>query len=224
MKKNIVGILLFTVVIFTSNLVKAQPAEAPAQQSAPIPLEIFLGTDGWTSQLIIDKKLAAGSKFGFFGLSYLKADYDNAEFLRESINLAFLKYDLFKGVSLLSGAVFNSHWGFRPYAGAQYAYHSKNFMGVINSGFHLTETQNFESLAIVEYRPPIKGAWSLYTHIQGIYSQNTEISKHDRSFLYSRLGLSYKSFSFGAAFNYDCYGPTKIEDQQWGIFISTVLK
>ena len=142
MKKNIFSLILFTFAIFTSIGVYAQPGEAPTHQSAPIPLEIVLSGDGWSSQMIIDKKFAPQSKFGFFGLSYLKADYDNDDFLRESINLAFLKYDIYKGVSLLSGAIMNSQWGFRPYAGGQYGYHCKTFMGVINSGFHLTETQN----------------------------------------------------------------------------------
>ena len=226
MKKYCVEMLLVIVAVFMSNLLYAQPDEANAHQSAPIPLEIFLGSDGWTSQLIIDKKFAPDSKFGFFGLSYLKADYDNDQFLRESINLAFLKYDLFKGINLLSGAAFNSNWGFRPYVGGQYGYHSRNFMGVVNSGFQLTETKNFESLAIAEYRPALKGAWSLYTHVQGLYSRNTEVGEHDRSFLYSRLGLSYKTFSFGCALNYDWYGygPMKIENHQFGIFVSTVLR
>ena len=225
MKRNIIGLLLFAVVSLFSAQVYAQPGETPAPQSAPIPMEIFLGPDGWTSQFIIDRKFTAESKFGFFGLSYLKADYDNAEFLRESINLAFLKYDLFKGVNILSGAVFNSQFGFRPYVGGQYAYHSRNFTGVVNTGFHLTETKNFESLAIAEYHPAIKGAWSLYTHVQGLYSQNTKIGEHDRSFLYSRLGLSYKTFSFGCALNYDWYGygQMKIESHQFGIFVGALL-
>ncbi|WP_346858355.1 hypothetical protein [uncultured Draconibacterium sp.] len=224
MKRNIFRLLLVTFAVLASFGVYAQSGEAPAQQSAPIPLEIVLSGDGWNSQMIIDKKFTPESKFGFFGLSYLKADYDNDEFLRESINLAFLKYDVFKGISLLSGAIFNSHWGFRPYAGAQYGYHSKTFMGVINSGFHLTETQNFETLAIVEYRPPIKGAWSVYSRVQGLYSQNSEISKHDRSHFYARLGASYKTFSFGGAYNYDCYGPHKITDNQFGIFLGVLLQ
>lgn len=224
MKKNLVILLLLAVAIFTSARGYAQQDEAPAHQSAPIPLELVFSADGWTSQMIIDKKFAPQSKFGFFGLSYLKADYDNDEFLRESINLAFLKYDVYKGVSLVSGAIMNSQWGFRPYAGAQYGYHSRTFMGVISSGFHLTETQNFESLAIVEYRPQIKGAWSLYTRAQGLYSYNSEIDAHDRSHFYARLGLSYKTFSFGAAYNYDCYGPHKLTDNQFGIFLSALLR
>lgn len=224
MKTNIVNMLLLTVAVFISNWGYAQPDEAKAHQSAPIPLEIFMGTDGWTSQMIIDKKFAPGSKFGLFALSYLRADYENDDFLNESINMALLKYDLFKDVSVLSGAVFNSQWGFRPYAGAQYGYHSRTFMGVLNSGFQLTETQNFETLAIVEYRPPLKGAWSLYTRAQGLYSQNTEIGKHDRSHFYARLGVSHNTFSFGCAYNYDCYGPTKLTENQFGIFVNTLLK
>ena len=227
MNKNKFKIVVSVVaVIFSSTFTYAQENAVGAHQSAPVPLEIFLGSDGWTSQLIIDKKFAPNSKFGFFGLSYLKADYDNDEFLRESINLAFLKYDLFKGINLLSGAAFNSNWGFRPYVGGQYGYHSKNFMGVVNSGFQLTETKNFESLAIAEYHPPIKGAWSLYTHIQGLYSQNTEVGEHDRSFLYSRLGLSYKTFSFGLALNYDWYGygAMKVDEHQFGIFVNALLQ
>ncbi|WP_321344417.1 hypothetical protein [uncultured Draconibacterium sp.] len=224
MKRKIFSLLLFTFAVLNSIGVYAQPGEAPAPKSAPIPLEIVLGGDGWVSQMIIDKKFAPESKFGFFGLSYLKADYDNAEFLRESINLAFLKYDIFKGVSLMSGAIMNSQWGFRPYAGAQYGYHSRTFMGVVNSGFHLTETKNFESLAILEYRPPIKGAWSLYSRAQGLYSYNSEIDAHDRSHFYARLGVSYKNYSFGGAYNYDCYGPHKITNNQFGIFLGVLLQ
>lgn len=223
MKKNFAIILLVTAAFFTTTRLSAQEV-GHAPQTAPIPLEVVFSGDGWTSQMIIDKKFAPNSKFGLFALSYLKANYDNDDYLRESINLAFLKYDIVKNVSLLSGALFNSHWGFRPYAGVQYGYHSKTFMGVVNSGFHLTETQNSESLAIVEYRPAIKGAWSLYTHIQGLYSYNTEIEKHDRSHFYTRLGVSYKTFSFGGAFNYDCYGPQKMKENQFGIFISTLLQ
>ena len=174
--------------------------------------------------MIIDKKFAPESKFGFFGLSYLKADYKNEDFLKESVNLALLKYDLYKGISVFSGALFNSQFGFRPYAGAQYTYHSRNFMGVLNSGFHLTETNNFESLAIAEYRPAINNTWSLYTRLQGIYSYIIDVGKHDRSYVYARLGLSYKTYSFGFAYNYDCYGPTKIEQDQFGIFLSALLR
>nr|WP_321412335.1 hypothetical protein [uncultured Carboxylicivirga sp.] len=215
--------ILIMVLILLVSQVKAQNNEAGNHPPSPIPIEVFMGSESWTSQIVMDKKFHGSNKFGFFGLSYLKANYDNDQFLQESTNLAMLKYDVLKRFSVLSGAMFNSHWGFRPYAGAQYAYHSKIFMGFVNSGFHLTETKNFETIAMLEYRPVIKDQWSLYTRAQGMYSQNTVDSMHDRSHFYGRVGVSYKAFSFGAAYNYDCYGPNKITDNQFGVFISTLL-
>ncbi len=213
------------IAIFVTNAIFAQQEESPIQKPAPIPLEVFFGEEGWTSQLVIDKKFGQDSKLGFFGLTYIHANYDNDEYLRESINLSVLKYDVFNNVSVLAGSLFNSHWGFRPYAGAQYAYHSKTFMGMLNSGFHLTETRNFETIAMLEYRPVIKKEWSLYSRVQGMYSQNTLIGEHDRSHMYGRLGVSYKTFTFGAALNYDWYGygAMKIEEGQLGLFVSTLL-
>ena len=224
MKKHSVRILI--IAILTSITVRWSCAqeEAPVNHSAPIPLEVTFSDRGWTSQLIIDKNLATHSKFGFFSLSYLRANYDNDDYLRESLNLSFLKYNIVKGLSILSGAAYSSHWGFRPYAGGQYTYLTKTFMCAVISGIYLTESHNYEAIAMVEYHPEINEKWSLYTRAQGLYNQNTEIGKHDRSQAYGRLGVSYKTFSFGGAFNYDCYGPMKLKDHQWGIFVSTILK
>jgi hypothetical protein len=204
----------------------AQPPRHNApSKPAPIPAELFLGTQGWAFQMVVDKKFKDSSRFGIFGLSYLKANYDNEAFLQESLNLALLKYDVYQGISILSGALYSSQWGFRPYAGAQYAYHNRVFMGMVNSGFHLTATGNFETIAMTEYRPTIQGAWSLYIRAQGMYSLNTSIGEHDRSYVYSRLGISYKTYSAGLAFNYDVYGfgAMQLKNHQWGVFISTLL-
>jgi hypothetical protein len=224
MERNIVGTLFFFVAVIISEGAFAQQKEVKVHQSSPIPLEVALGSEGWTSQLVIDKKFAENSKLGFLGLTYIKANYDNDEYLRESVNLAFAKYDVLKHVSVLSGAAFNSQWGFRPYIGGQLAYQSKSFMGALITGYYLTETHNYEALAMVEFRPVIKNYWSLFSRAQGLYNQNTIIGKHDRSYLYGRLGLSYKTFSLGCAYNYDCYGLMKLKEHQWGIFISTLLR
>lgn len=225
MKRKKIKLAIIIVLTTISVSVFAQRENTTVPQSAPIPIELFLGGDAWTYQVVVDKKFPGSNRFGFFGLSYLRANYDNDDYLRESVNLALLKYNVYKGLSVLSGALYNSNWGFRPYAGAQYAYHSRTFMGLLTSGFHLTETKNFETIAMIEYRPVIKRDWSWYTRVQGMYSLNTLIGKHDRSYLYSRVGVTYKTYSVGAALNYDWYGfgPMKIEDHQWGIFISTIL-
>jgi len=224
MRVVIVFSLLFILNFFISGIAYAQQNEDNPHNSAPIPLEVVLGNKGWTSQLIIDKKFVDDSKLGFFALSFLKANYDNDEYLREYTNLAFLKYDLFKHVSILSGAAYNSQWGFRPYAGGQYTYITRNLMCAIISGFYLTESHNYEALGMAEYRPVIKDYWSLYIRGQALYNHNIETGKHDRSQIYGRLGLGYKDFSFGCAYNYDCYGPTMLKQNQFGLFLSTLLK
>ncbi len=219
--------ILLSVAFFAILTIDAfsQEENIKEHRPAPIPIELFAGTNGWTYQMVVDKKFSGTNKLGIFGLSYLRANYDNDAYLQESLNLALLKYDIYKGFSVLSGALYSSHWGFRPYAGLQYAYHSRSFMALVNSGFHLTGPRNFETIAMAEYRPQIRGNWSLYTRVQGMYSQNTKIGEHDRSYIYGRLGVSYKSYSAGCAINFDRYGfgAMMIEDHQLGMFISALL-
>ena len=223
MKINTVRKLLFLVAVSFTQITHAQPTEPRPHPTSPIPAEVAFGADGWSLQLIIDKKIAADSRFGFFALSYLRADYDNDQNKRESMNLALIKYDLIKHVSLLSGAIVNSQWGFRPYAGSQFSLFGKNFMGALITGTFLTETHNYEALAMAEYTPAIAGNWSLFTRVQGLYNQNSETGKHDRSHLYGRLGLSYNGFTFGGAVNFDWFGPEKIEERLFGVFVRTML-
>nr|WP_321454043.1 hypothetical protein [uncultured Carboxylicivirga sp.] len=221
-KRYTTGVFMLLMIAFVSNKAVAQQPEA--KPTAPIPLEVFLGGDGFTTQLVLDRKFGPDSKLGFFGLTYINANYENDGEFQESVNLSMLKYDVFKGISVLAGSMYNSHWGFRPYAGAQYAYHSRTFMGMVNSGFHLTDTKNFETIVMLEYRPVIKNDWSLYSRVQGMYSYITTSSMHhDRSHLYGRLGVSYKNYSFGAAYNYDCYSPMKMTNNDFGVFIGILM-
>ncbi|MBS2100426.1 hypothetical protein [Carboxylicivirga linearis] len=223
MKRYYMWMLLLAIVVLGSNEAVAQQPEV--KPTAPIPLEVFLGGEGFTSQLVLDRKFGPDSKLGFFGLTYINANYENDGEFQESVNLSMLKYDVLKGVSVLAGSMYNSHWGFRPFAGAQYAYHTRTFMGMLTSGFHLTATKNFETIAMLEYRPVIKGDWSLYSRVQGMYSHITTTSSnhHDRSHVYGRLGVSFKNYSFGAAYNYDCYSPMKITNNEFGIFIGVLM-
>jgi len=50
-------------------------------------------------------------------------------------------------------------------------------------------------------------------------SQNTESDHHDRSYIYGRIGLSYKKVGFGLGTNLDWYGPNKLRKDNYGIFV-----
>jgi len=100
------------------------------------------------------------------------------------MNPAFITYDMLRGFGLVSGVALNSARGLRPYSGLQYLYANQHFFAMVIPGFYLTESHKFETIEIVEYRPPIKNDWSLYSWLEGLYNVDMETKKHDRSFIY----------------------------------------
>lgn len=49
---------------------------------------------------------------------------------------------------------------------------------MVMPGFYLTESHNFESVGIVEYRPHIKNEWSLYTRMEGMINVDMDTKKN----------------------------------------------
>jgi hypothetical protein len=214
---------LLIVTAFITSLAIAQDENTKLHSSPPMPVEVLFGNNRFVSQFSINKKFAENSRFGFLATSYIAADYGNDPTENESMNVALIKYDILKGFGLVGGAALNSHWGFRPYSGFQYIYANQQFMAMMMPGFYLTESHNFESVGFVEYRPHLKNAWSLFSHLEGLYNVDMNTKKHDRSFIYGRLGLSYKTFGFGFAANCDWYGPFKESKVNTGIFLRKVF-
>ena len=217
------SILLISVMIIVSNIAVAQDSIQPKRISPSIPIELMAGNNRLVFQLIINKYFSPKTKFGFFSVSALAADYKNERTNNDFLNIALLNYEIVKGFKVAAGIAANSTWGFRPMAGLQYIFANPKFLVVIMPSFYLTETHNFEPLVILEYKPKLKNNWSLYSRLQGLYSHNLSTNKHDRSYGNARLGVSYKKFGFGFATNLDWYGPMKIFKQNYGIFLRTSL-
>lgn len=140
------------------------------------------------------------------------------------MNILLLTYDIYKGLGVVSGAALNSKWGFRPFAGGMYVYSNKVFTTAISSGFYLTESNNSESIAMVQYRHPLTADWSLNTRLQGLFNLDMDTKKHDRGQLYARLGMGYEAIEFGFATNLDWYGPNKVFKENYGIYISYAFR
>lgn len=213
-----------TATLLISTTVMAQDEHSQQNASAPTPVEILFGNNRFVSHFSINKKFAENSKFGFLATSYIAADYGNDLTNNESMNVALLNYEILKGFAVVGGAALNSHWGFRPYSGVQYVYANQQFMAMVMPGFYLTQSHNFEPVGFVEYRPHIKNDWSLYSRLEGLYNLDMDTKKHDRSFVYGRLGVSYKTLGFGLALNYDWYGPFKAEKDNAGLFVRKVFR
>ena len=215
--------LFITIAIaFISALAVAQDS-IPHHFTPPIAVEMLFGNDRLAFQMIVHKKLQENSRFGFFSISSFAVDYRNDRTKNEYTTLVLLNYEIVKGFGISSGAAVNSNWGFRPYAGFQYIFANKTVLVIAEPGFYLTESHNFKTLAIIEFKPKIKKNWSLYCRLQGLYSQNLQTNHHERSYVYARLGVKYNNFGFGLGSNIDWHGSDKELKQNYGLFLCTAL-
>ena len=220
---NTKGMSLLIGAILVTSLAIAQEEQTTPHASAPIPVEVFFGNERLVTEFVMSKKFSDNSRFGLLAKSYFAVDYENDKTKNESVNGLLVNYELLKGLGIAAGGVLNSQWGFRPYAAGQYTYITQNFAAMVLSGFFLTESHNFETSGFIEYRPKIKNNWSVYSYVEGLYNLDIDTDKHDRSYIWGRLGLSYKTFGFGVATNYDWYGPFKANKTNTGIFLRKVF-
>lgn len=92
---------------------------ATAQGAAPIPIEVFFGNNRLATQITVNRRFNATTKFGVFANTMTAADYDNKLNERnqidrgrnntESMNSLYLTYDFYKGLGLIGGAGLNSN-------------------------------------------------------------------------------------------------------------------
>lgn len=197
--------------------------ETTPQKSPPIPIEAFAGNKGLVFQMILNKSFGQKSRFGFFTVTNFVGDYADQNQQNQFLSQSFLTANLWKGFYINAGVSLNYMTGFRPSAGLQYVFAKRNFLAVILPRIDLTQTKNFETFGLVEYQPKFNKEWGLYTRIQSLFNQNTQLNFHDRSYVWLRLGASYKNFQFGWGMNIDYYGPAKLNENSFGAFLRTEL-
>ena len=222
--KTITRLLVYISAFLFTTVAIAQDSTPVEQRSRPVPVEVFFGNDRVVTEVKLNKKFSGIPKLGVIASAYYAADYENELRNNESMNVLLLTYDIYKGLGVVSGAALNSEWGFRPFAGGMYVYSNKVFTTAISSGFYLTESNNSESKAMVQYRHPLTADWSINPRLQGLFNLDMDTKKHDRGQLYGRLGLGYKAVEFGFATNLDWYGPNKVFKENYGVYISYAFR
>ncbi|TDK47925.1 hypothetical protein [Algoriphagus formosus] len=195
----------------------------PPKMSPPIPVEAFAGDKGLVFQMIVNKRFSPESRFGFFNVTNFVGDYSVEDQRNQFLSQSFVTADIWKGLSANVGASLNYMTGFRPSAGLQYVFANREILAVILPRFDLTQTYNFETFGLFEYKPKFDQDWGLYTRAQALYNHNSKLDFHDRSYVWLRVGAAYKNFQFGLGANFDVYGPAKINENSYGVFIRTEL-
>lgn len=224
MKKGILTALLATGI--TIKLIAQQTDTlkiVTPQRNTPIPVEAFAGDQGMVFQMIVSKRFTPNSRFGFFNVTSIVGDYAAANQQNQFLTQAFITANIWKGFSVNAGASLNDVTGFRPSAGLQYVFANKQILAVIIPRCDLSQTYNVETFGLLEYKPKFNKNWGLYTRAQGLYNHNTRQNFHDRSYVWIRLGASYKQFQFGLGANVDFYGPGKMNENSFGVFVRAEL-
>jgi len=73
-----------------------------------------------------------------------------------------------------------------------------------------------------EYRVPLVNEWHLVSYLQ-MLTNWIKIKTHDRSFQKIRVGVSKNNWQFGAAADFDYYGPSSIKKRTLGFFLRKVI-
>jgi len=225
MNKNIVLFiaLFFSSASFAQHQIDSLGKISPTKPNPPIAVEFFAGNKGLAFQMIVSKHFSPKSRFGFFNVTHFVGDYETTNQKNSYLSQSFLIADIWKGLSLNAGVIMNSMTGFRPSAGLQYVFAKRKFLAVLLPRFDLTQTYNFETLGLVEYKPKFENNWGLYTRFQGLYNHNTKFDYHDRSYVWLRVGASYRNYQFGVGSNFDFYGPLKTNENSFGVFVRSDL-
>lgn len=221
MKKSHLIPFLFAVVFSTQYL----HAQDTTQTSIPktVSVEEMVGDQRQFRQIIVNKVFVEKKKIGLLSISSYAAD--NKDNLRnnEFQNTTLIYQHLIKGISINSGASFNSLEGMKNFVGLQYMHQSKTLSLLYLPSYYFIKSSKISNAVLIEYRPAINKNWSLYTRLQVLYNHDLGNGDHFRSYAYSRLGLTYKYLSFGLAHNFDRYGADKNTKNNYGIFIKLSL-
>lgn len=211
--------LLLAVPAAAQTAAEASAPPAPHPAGPPLPVEVMAGNQQLILQTVVNKKFAHDSRFAFFNLTTFGADYRNEPAKNNYLTSAALKFELLSHFSVFGGLNMNSTVGFRPTGGLDYVFTNPTWLVVAEQSIDLTETHNLQSIALVEFKPRLTEQLALYSRVQGLYNYNTQEQAHDLSYLYLRLGLSYRTVGFGLAANLSRFGPFKVLKENYGVFL-----
>lgn len=214
--------LLATALFLIAFSTKAQETPSASISNPPIFMETFAGDRALAYQMIINKKLQSLPKVSFFGVTNFQPEWGEPK-MNDYMVQGNITYNIVRGIDLSSGFIWNPIDGIRPSAGIIFSYGNPNLLAVVNPRVDLSKNANFDALALVEYKPVLTDKFNLYTRLQGLYTHQLGHDFHSRSYVMLRAGLTYKDVTFGAAANFDWYGPMKVNKNNVGGFVAVNL-
>ncbi|HNP48780.1 MAG TPA: hypothetical protein PKL85_08080 [Bacteroidia bacterium] len=216
--KKITYLSVLIAAVFSTNSSTAQDSLKTFKPQT-VSVEELVGNKRQFLQLTVNKILDEKKNIGLFSISSYAADYKKYSVENEYQNSTLVYHHIFGGISINSGASFTSVEGLKNFVGLQYLHQSKSLTVLLMPTYSFLNNKKVAGLALIEYKPAISQNWALYSRVQVHYNHDLETKSHFRSYAYSRLGFTYKYFSFGFAHNYDRYGAEKSTKNNYGAFL-----
>ncbi|MFC3880470.1 hypothetical protein ACFOSV_09800 [Algoriphagus namhaensis] len=210
LKKLIIVLIAFLLSTLNSFAQHKQP---------PIPFEIFFGNEAVFSQLIINRDFSPESKFSLFSLTTYTSGYNQDGYENDLALINQITYDLGKGFGFMGGINVNAAVGLTPVIGPKHVYASRKFLAVSILSYSVDGKHDLSFFGSYEFKPPLNRNLSLYTRFQALLNESIGESRHNRSFMYLRIGLKKRNLNYGLGANLDQYGPDKNFTDNYGLFI-----
>lgn len=207
MKKTVFFLLLITISLAGVSQQKNDP---------PIPVEVMFGNKRTNLRLSFNKPITG--KWRFNNITTATADYENTPAETELVTVNSLVYQFHPNIGASGGLQYHFLKGWVPNIAFHTSYVTPTWLLIFVPYLNFLPQYNSETVAIVEYKPPLNNRLRLYTHAQALYNHNVTHNVHDRSFYYFRVGLSINKITFGAAVNFDYYGSQKMKKENFGGF------
>lgn len=178
---------LFILVLFSATVCFGQDTQ----------FQTFVGNDGFQLSSIVQKEIRSYKKFSYFGASNVFAAYNSIDSLDLDL-LNLVQYKLQKGFEIVGGISINKH-DLMPQLGIGYSKESDrlnlNIFPLLS--YSLKEKEMGAGLyTLVEFTPPIKNKWDLYTML--ILDTDVSFKEHSESKQYVRIGTQYdRKLQFG---------------------------
>lgn len=191
--------------------------------SKTVSVEELLGDQRQFLQLTVNKTFEEQKGLGLLSITAYAADYDDRIEKNEFLNTTLLYQRIGQGFAINSGVAFTSVDGMKNFVGMQFLRQFGAFTILYLPSYFFLNSHRLANTAFLEYHPSMSKNWAVYSRLQLHYSHDFKTGQHFRSYAYGRLGLSYKYFSFGWAFNFDQYGAGKTTKNNTGVFLKVSL-
>ncbi len=193
------------------------------QKRSPISVETMAGNKlGFN--LVGTRQVAP--KIVFQSANSVLTDYDYKKSRIEIVSNNSLVYNIVRGIGVGANMQFHFLKGFVPSLKAQFAYGNPDLLLLVSPHLNFMPWLGTDIVAIAQYRPKLNSSFRLFTEAKAMYSYNLEDKYHEISYYNLRLGTTYNDFvTFGAGYNFNYYGPKKInkDKNNYGVFVKFYL-